>query len=80
MAKSISVQPVTNDIFILSTRGDKCLAVFGRDGILKNFTYLDRERYLQPEGICFNHNGDLFISTEGKHEIPPRLYMMRKLQ
>lgn len=73
----IAVQPGTNDVYILSTRGDKCLAVFSHDGQLKNFTYLSRDLYMQPEGICFDAKGDLYISSEGKHGIPPRLYMLK---
>lgn len=73
----IAVQPGTNDLYILSTRGDKCLAVFSHDGQLKHFTYLDRSLYTQPEGICFDARGNLYISSEGKKENPPRLFLMK---
>lgn len=63
---AIAVHPLTNDIYILSTKGTKCLAVFTHDGTLKNFQLIDRDILLQPEGMCFAPNGTLYISTEGK--------------
>lgn len=63
---AIAVHPVTHDIYILSTKKTKCMAVFTHDGVLKNFQLIDRDLLVQPEGICFAPDGTLFISTEGK--------------
>ena len=63
---AIAVHPITHDIYILSTKETKCLAVFSHDGTLKNFQLIDRNILLQPEGMCFAPNGTLYISSEGK--------------
>ncbi len=63
---AIAVHPVTHDIYILSTKETKCLAVFTHGGVLKNFELIDREILRQPEGMCFAPNGTLYISSEGK--------------
>ena len=63
---AIAVHPLTHDIYILSTKKTKCMAVFSHDGILKNFTLIDKALLPQPEGICFSPTGTLYIATEGK--------------
>ena len=63
----ITVHPVSHDIYIISTRGNKCIACYSHSGQLKSFEYLDKDLLPQPEGICFDASGNLYISTEGKH-------------
>ncbi|HKC37070.1 MAG TPA: SdiA-regulated domain-containing protein [Chitinophagaceae bacterium] len=71
---AIAVHPVTHDIFIISTKDTKCIAQFTHDGKLKAFDYLDKEMLPQPEGICFDTKGNLYISTEARHGKPPYIY------
>ena len=68
---AVDVHPITHEIYILSTRDTKCMAVFTPDRILKSFQLIDKDLLLQPEGICFAPDGTLYISTEGKHGAPP---------
>ncbi|HVT84921.1 MAG TPA: SdiA-regulated domain-containing protein [Chitinophagaceae bacterium] len=70
---AIAVHPVTHDIYILSTKETKCMAVYGYKGELKSFQLIDKDILLQPEGICFAPDGTLYISSEGKHGVPPVL-------
>jgi hypothetical protein len=71
----IAEQPITHDLYIISTKGDKCLAIFSHDGKFKSFQFLDRDHLLQPEGICFSSDGKiLYISTEGKKNLPPAIF------
>ena len=70
---AIAVHPVTHDIYILSTKDTKCMAVYGYKGELKSFQIIDKDLLLQPEGICFAQDGTLYISSEGKHGTPPVL-------
>ena len=74
---AIAVHPITHDIFILSTRGTKCLAEFTHEGSLKAVRLIDPAEMLQPEGICFAPDGTMYISTEGKHGNPPLLYKFK---
>jgi uncharacterized protein YjiK len=71
---AIAVHPATNDIYILSTRDTKCMAVFSRDGKLKSFQMIDEDLMPQPEGICFSPEGVLYISSEGKKGEPGDLF------
>ena len=71
---AIAVHPVTHDIYLLSTRDNKCMAVYSHQGILKAFQYIDAELMPQPEGICFSPDGKLYISSEGKKGEPGNLF------
>lgn len=63
---AIAVHPVTHNIYLLSTRYNKCMAVFNRAGTLLSFQFIDKDLMPQPEGICFSPDGKLYISSEGK--------------
>lgn len=63
---AIAVHPITHDIYILSTKDTKCMAIFTHGGQMKSFELIDKELLPQPEGICFSPDGVLYISTEGK--------------
>lgn len=71
----IAVHPATNDIYILSTKGTKGLLQYSHDGKFKSFQPINEDLMPQPEGICFSPDGKLYISTEGKHGVPARLYL-----
>ena len=71
---AIAVHPVSHDIFIISTKDTKCIAQFTHDGKLKAFDYLEKEMLPQPEGICFDTKGNLYISTQARHGKPPYVY------
>ncbi len=64
---AIAVHPVTHDVYLLSTKDNKCMAVYSHDGKLKAFQFIDKDLMPQPEGICFSPEGKLYISSEGKH-------------
>ena len=71
---AIAVHPVSHDIFIISTKDTKCIAQFTHDGKLKAFDYLEKEMLPQPEGICFDTKGNLYISTQARHGKPAYIY------
>ncbi|MCF6352362.1 MAG: SdiA-regulated domain-containing protein [Cyclobacteriaceae bacterium] len=62
---AIAVDPLTNDVYILSSVG-KLLVVLDYNYTIKVVQKLPSSIYAQPEGICFSPNGDLFISNEGE--------------
>jgi uncharacterized protein YjiK len=74
----IAVHPFTHDIYIISTRGNKCIACYSHSGQLKSFEYLDKDMLPQPEGICFDASANLYISTEGKHGEAALIYEFAK--
>jgi len=71
---AIAVHPITHDIYLLSTRASKCMAVYSHDGKFKTIQFIDAELMPQPEGICFSPEGILYISSEGKKGDPGNLF------
>ena len=72
---AIGIHPQTKDIYILSTKDTKCLAVFTPDGSsLKSFQFIDKDLMPQPEGICFSPDGVMYITSEGKKGDPGNLF------
>ena len=61
----IAVSPVTGQTFIIASAGKKLL-ILSKDGQKEALISLNPKTFIQPEGICFTPNGDLFIASEGK--------------
>jgi uncharacterized protein YjiK len=61
---SIAINPVTDDLFVLSSVL-KVIVVLDSGGTIKDIFVLDDRLLRQPEGLAFLPNGDLFISSEG---------------
>ncbi len=60
---AVAVHPVTEDIYVLSAT-ERFLAVY-RAKELHHLIPLPADVYYKPEGLSFNSEGDLFISSEG---------------
>ncbi len=60
----IAIHPKTKEVFIVSARGSS-LVVMNSTGDLVSLVFLNEKTIPQPEGICFDADGNLFISTEG---------------
>lgn len=61
----LAVHPKTKDIYVIGTVG-KMLVILNTAGEIKDLIPLDPKLFWQPEGICFNPHGDLYISSEGR--------------
>ncbi|MEL6720372.1 MAG: SdiA-regulated domain-containing protein, partial [Bacteroidota bacterium] len=61
---AIAIHPITKDWYILSSVG-KLLVVLDQEGNIQNVEKLSARLMKQPEGLCFDTNGDLFITSEG---------------
>jgi uncharacterized protein YjiK len=61
----VAVDPVTNDVYILSSVG-KTMLCLSYDGQIKFSFHLNSEIYKQPEGIAFTSDGNMVISDEGR--------------
>jgi len=62
----ISRHPINNDLYILSA-ANSLLASFDTANVLKEVIRLPYPYAEQIEGICFDPNGNLFISSEGSN-------------
>lgn len=61
----IAIHPISKYIYVLSSVG-KMLAEFTSEGTLQKIYSINYSHFLQPEGISFSENGDLYISNEAK--------------
>ncbi len=61
----IAIHPVSRDYYILSARGSMLLVMSEKQNI-KSLVFLDINALPQPEGICFDSDNNLYISSEGK--------------
>jgi len=61
----IAIHPKTQHTYILSARGSSLL-IYDKKLDLKHIIFLNPKQIPQPEGICFDPQANLFISTEGK--------------
>ena len=61
----IAIHPLTKNIYILSSVG-KLLLVLKQNGTILHIEKLDKTILKQPEGICFDNDGTMYISSEGK--------------
>lgn len=61
----IAVHPLTGNIYITGAVGDMIIVLHPTGEILAMIP-LDASQYRQPEGICFDAEGNLYISNEGK--------------
>ncbi len=59
----IATDPVSGFIYVISA--DHILSVFSPDLRLAEVVLLNKKIYRQPEGICFDPEGNLYISSEG---------------
>lgn len=62
---SIAVHPLTGHIYVASS-GGKMLFVLDAQGALLHIEKLGKGLLPQMEGLCFDANGDLYLSSEGK--------------
>jgi hypothetical protein len=62
----IAIHPLSGDLYISSARTINCLLVLSFDGKLKSIVKIPKDLMEQPEGICFNKKGDMYLSSEGK--------------
>jgi uncharacterized protein YjiK len=59
-----AIHPKLQKLFILSSVSHQ-LVVAGLDGTVESVHKLAPKLFLQPEGIAFKQNGDMYISNEG---------------
>lgn len=60
---AIAVHPLTGEIYILASAG-KLLMVCNAKGHILHLQKLNKKQHRQPEGLCFDRAGTLYISNE----------------
>lgn len=69
---AIAFHPLTNDIYVLSAVGN-VLIILNPKGQVQHIEKLSKKIHYQPEGICFEKDGTLYISNEGKDNVKGRI-------
>ena len=62
---AIAIHPISGHIYITSAVG-KLLLVMDTAGKILHIENLKKKLHAQPEGICFDKDGTLYIANEGK--------------
>ena len=73
---AIDIDPCSGLLYILSSRG-RMLIVADIENDLKGIFFLPPKLYGQPEGLCFDEFGNLFISNEARSRKASILKFMR---
>jgi DNA-binding beta-propeller fold protein YncE len=60
----IAVHPVTGNIYIIAAVGNLVL-IYSRSGDILAMIKIESKYHKQPEGICFEPDGTLYIANEG---------------
>lgn len=62
----IAFHPLTGELYALSSVGKLLVVIDPATGSVRHIQKLDKKVHVQPEGICFDTDGTLYISNEGK--------------
>ena len=65
---AVAKHPTEDNYYLLSSVGRLMLVVNNKSEII-SLDFLDGDIHVQPEGICFGDDGDLYISNEGRFGI-----------
>ncbi len=69
----IAIHPKTCDVYVTSARGNSLL-VLDEKGKILHIEHLKKSLHTQPEGICFDADGTLYIANEGVDGKPGMVY------
>jgi hypothetical protein len=72
----IDINPITGLLYIVDGTRVQLLRMRMNETI-KDLTELDKEKFIQPEGITFTPSGELFIASKGVREEPGMLFQVR---
>ncbi|RMF31045.1 MAG: hypothetical protein D6765_02345 [Bacteroidetes bacterium] len=62
---AIAVHPLSRNLYILSSAG-KLLTILSPQGKILHIQRMKKKVHPQPEGLCFDPDGTLYIANEGK--------------
>ncbi len=75
----IAVHPLSGHIYIVSSV-NKLLVVLSAEGKVLEMVKLDKTLFNQPEGLCFDAEGTLYISNEAKDNPTASLLVLKMQQ
>ena len=64
---AVAVHPETGDLYVTATRGQLLVVLDGGEAMsIKACVHLPRDPFVQPEGITFDDEANLYIANEGR--------------
>jgi uncharacterized protein YjiK len=72
----IAVKPSTGEIYLISSKAGVLVVLEPEHYQVTLILFLNRSTHIQPEGICFDKEENLYISNEGRGK-PARLHVFR---
>ena len=63
---ALAFHPISGNLYILSSK-KRLLLVLDRAHHILHIEKLSKKNNIQPEGLAFSKNGDLYIANEGRH-------------
>lgn len=72
---ALAIHPVTQAVFVLSSRGNLLLQL-SPDGKLQKLHRLKKAYFPQAEGLFFLSDATMYISTEARGSAPARIYRL----
>jgi hypothetical protein len=72
----LDISPATGILYIVDGTRVQLLRMRTNENI-KDLTELDKEKFIQPEGITFTPSGELFIASKGVREEPGMLFQIQ---
>ncbi len=73
----VAIHPLSGNMFIISSI-NKVLIVLSPQGKILEMVKLDKNRFVQPEGICFDPDGTMYISSEAKDDPKGKLFVFKQ--
>jgi len=64
---AVAIHPVSEQLYVLSAKAN-LLFVINLQGDILHIAKLPKKRHHQPEGICFDQQGNMYISNEARKE------------
>jgi uncharacterized protein YjiK len=72
----VAVHPISGNMYVISSL-NKVLIVLSPTGKILEMVKLNKTRFVQPEGICFDPDGTLYISSEAKDDPKGKLFSFK---
>ena len=62
----LAIHPQSDDLYIIGSKGATMIVCYGINGHFKGALKLNKDQFIQPEGITFLSSGEILICSEGK--------------
>lgn len=70
---ALAVHPITGEFYLTSSKGN-LLIIISPTGKILHIDKLPKDLHRQPEGLCFDVAGNLYIANEQKKDTPPLIH------